>query len=206
MPPRGEHSRTELKALILEAAGTIAESDGLRGLTARAIAQAIGYSPGTLYNMFTDLDDLVVQLNTETLDALHVRLAAVVPSGVPEADVLALARAYVGFARGRPRRWNLVFEHNPADGRELSEHQRARIEDLLALVATALEPLFPPSEARQRDHAARVLWSATQGITALAGAGKLARAESVDGMLRGLIIYQLRGIAASSEHPDFEVP
>lgn len=65
---------------------------------------------------------------------------------------------------------------------------------------------FSPSEARQRDHAARVLWSATQGITALAGAGKLARAESVDGMLRGLIIYQLRGIAASSEHPDFEVP
>ena len=37
MPPRGEHSPAELKALILRAAGDIADRDGIRGLTARAI-------------------------------------------------------------------------------------------------------------------------------------------------------------------------
>ena len=97
-----------------------------------------------------------------------------------------------------------MFEHVVREGRDLPERQQNRIEALLALVSAALAPLFPPGEARQRDHAARVLWSATQGITALAGAGKLARVESVDGVLRGLVIYHLRGIAASAEHPDFE--
>ena len=201
MPPRGEHSRAELRALILSAAGEIAEAEGPRCLTARAIAGRIGYSPGTLYNVLADLDDVVLQLNADTLDALH---AGSPTSGAPEADLLALARAYVGFARERPRRWNLVFEHVVREGRDLPERQQNWIEALLALVSAALAPLFPPGEARQRDHAARVLWSATQGITALAGAGKLARVESVDGVLRGLVIYHLRGIAASAEHPDFE--
>ena len=84
---------------------------------------------------------------------------------MPEADLLALARAYVGFARERPRRWNLVFEHVVPEGRDVPERQQERIEALLTLVSAALAPLFPPGEARQRVHAARVLWSATQGIT-----------------------------------------
>ena len=204
MPPRGEHSRSELRALILAAAGEIAEADGLRGLTARAIAGRIGYSPGTLYNIFADLDDVVIQLNGATLDALHETLADVPSAGDPERDLLALARAYVGFARLRPRRWSLLFEHRAADGRAAPESHHRRIDQLLALVSAALAPLFPAGEARQRDHAARVLWTATQGITALAGAGKLARAESVDGLLRDLVTYHLRGIAASPTHPDFE--
>ena len=87
MPPRGEHSRSELRALILAAAGEIAEADGLRGLTARAIAGRIGYSPGTLYNIFADLDDVVIQLNGATLDALHETLAAVPTAGDPEQNV-----------------------------------------------------------------------------------------------------------------------
>ncbi len=205
MPPRGEHSRAELRALILDAAGAISEAEGLKGLTARAIASRIGYSPGTLYNVFDDLDDLVIQLNAGTLDALHRRLSQVPHEGDPERDILALARAYVGFARHRSHHWNLVFEHTPSDGRDLPEAYHQRIGQLLALVSAALAPLFPPGEERQRDHAARVLWSAAQGITALAGAGKLARAESVDGMLRDLVTYHLRGIAASPRHPDFEV-
>ena len=83
MPPRGEHSRAELRALILSAAGEIAEAEGPRGLTARAIAGRIGYSPGTLYNVLADLDDVVLQLNADTLDALHARLADVRRAGVP---------------------------------------------------------------------------------------------------------------------------
>ena len=59
MARRSDHSRDELKALILDCAREIAEEEGLRGLTARRIATEIGYAPGTIYNLFSNLDDLI---------------------------------------------------------------------------------------------------------------------------------------------------
>ena len=204
MPPRGDHSRDELRALILAASRDIAEAKGLKGLTARAIAGRIGYSPGTLYNVFEDLDDVVVQLNAETLDDLFEVMRTVPRDADPETALLDLARAYVGFARERPRVWSLVFDHILPDGCELPDWYYERILRLLDIVSAALAPLFPLGEERLCDHSARVLWSATQGISSLAGAGKLARAESVDGLLRALVTYHVRGIRASDHHPDFE--
>lgn len=204
MPPRGEHSRDELRALVLAASREIAEAKGLKGLTARAIAGRIGYSPGTLYNLFEDLDDVVIHLNAETLDDLFGAMRAVPRDADPETALLDLARAYIGFARSRPRLWSLVFDHALPEGRELPPWYQERIPRLLDIVSAALAPLFPPGEERRRDHSARVLWSATQGIGALASAGKLVQAESVDGLLGALITYHVRGIRASDHHPDFE--
>ena len=60
MGRRADHSRDELFEMALSAAREIAEEDGLGGLTARRIAAKIGYSAGTLYNLFDDLDDLAL--------------------------------------------------------------------------------------------------------------------------------------------------
>ena len=71
MARRSDHSREELYDMALEAARQIAEKEGLRGLKARRIARDIGYTIGTLYNLFEDLDDLIVHLNGRTLDDLY---------------------------------------------------------------------------------------------------------------------------------------
>lgn len=205
MPPRGEHSRSELRELILAAARALAVEQGIKGLTARSIAGAIGYSPGTLYNVFEDLDDIVVQLNARTLGELYEVAKDLPPNADPEADLLVLARAYIGFVRARPRLWSVIFEHSLPEGQELPDWYFEKIQRLLGLISAALTPLFAPGEQKQRDHSARVLWYATQGISSLAGAGKLALAESVEGLLRALITYHVRGLRASEEHPDFEV-
>lgn len=206
MAPRREHSRDELSELVLAGARRIAEREGLAGLTARALAREIGYSPGTLYNLFADLDDIVLQLNGQTLDELHAVLRRAPTGPDPETALLELGRAYIGFIRAHPRLWSVLFEHNPPAGRELPEAQRERIGRLLALVTAALTPLFAPDERRQLEHSARVLWSATQGISVLAGAGKLVQAESVTGLLRDLIGYYVAGLSAAKTHPDFEAP
>ena len=190
--------------MALLAARALAVAQGTKGLTARNIAAEIGYSPGTPYNVFKDLDDIVVQLNARTLDELYDVLRDLPPNGDPETGVLEIARAYIGFVRSHPRLWNVLFEHNMPEGRKLPDWYYERVQRLLGLVSKALTPLFAANEHKQRDHSARVLWSATQGISALAGVGKLAQAESVDGLLRALITYHVRGLRASAEHPDFE--
>ncbi len=74
MARRKDHTREELHGMALAEAWRIAEAEGLRGLTARRVAREIGYTVGTLYNVFTDLDDLVVQLIGRIFDALYEEL------------------------------------------------------------------------------------------------------------------------------------
>ena len=75
MARRSDHTREELRRMALDAARAIIESDGLRALSTRRLAKAIGYTPGTLYQLFEDLDDLIIEVNVETLDALHAALS-----------------------------------------------------------------------------------------------------------------------------------
>ena len=71
MARRADHTREELHRMALDAAREIVDAEGLRGIKARKIMDKIGYTVGTLYQLFDDLDDLIVHMNTETLDALY---------------------------------------------------------------------------------------------------------------------------------------
>ena len=74
MGRRSTHTPQQLRELILDAAQDIIEVNGLAGLSAREIARRIGYSPGTIYNMFDNLDDVVLNVEARVLDALDKSL------------------------------------------------------------------------------------------------------------------------------------
>jgi len=99
MARRSDHSREELHALILECARGIAEKKGLRGLTARRIAADIGYAPGTIYNLFANLDNLILQLRGNTLDAFYDFMSANAIDGDPEEILINIANNYITFVR-----------------------------------------------------------------------------------------------------------
>ena len=75
MGRRSTHTPQQLRELILDAAQEIIDVHGLAGLSAREIARRIGYSPGTIYNMFDNLDDVVRNVEARVLDALNQRLS-----------------------------------------------------------------------------------------------------------------------------------
>ena len=99
MGRRSDHTREELHELALDAAERIIEEEGLKSLTVRRVASAIGYSHGTLYNVFADLDDLIVHLNGRTLDALYEALKDIPVEGEPEAALMQLSKGYIAFSR-----------------------------------------------------------------------------------------------------------
>ena len=96
MGRRSTHTPEQLRHLILDAAQAIIETNGLAGLSAREIARRIGYSPGTIYNMFQNLDDVVLHVEARVLDALDQRIAALGTEGTPEENVSKLARGLSG--------------------------------------------------------------------------------------------------------------
>ena len=97
MGRRSVHTPEELRELILKAATELIERGGLASLSAREIARAIGYSPGTLYNVFENLDDLVLTIEARMLDQLSARLIESLNGSDPSQRIFKLAHAYLRF-------------------------------------------------------------------------------------------------------------
>ncbi len=172
MGRRSDHTRDELRALILAAAGDIIGVEGRSGLTARALAGRVGYSPGTLYNVFSDIDDVILNLKAETLAGLETRLAALPAGDSTEDRAEQVALAYVAYVTENPTRWALIFEHRLPEGRDVPDWYKAHLAALFGLVEDVLRPAFPDPE--HCSLAARTLWSSLHGICSLALSGSLA--------------------------------
>ena len=196
MARRSDHSRDELHRMALKAAQKIVAKSGLRGLSTRRIASAIGYSPGTLYQLFSDLDDLIVHLNAQSLAALYMACQSVDFARGPEAALQNLAERYINFVSANPRVWNAVFEHSLPEGRQVPEEFSQWSAKLLGLAETAIAPLYRAGEEAERRHDAEVLWAGLYGIASLATANKLGRNEAAPRMVRSLIANYLAGLRA----------
>jgi len=198
MGRRSDHSREELFEMALSAAREIAAEDGLDGLTARRVAGRIGYSAGTLYNLFDGLDDLIVQLNGRTLDSLYEALTTAPGENDPEAGLLTLAQGYIAFSRANEKLWNLLFEHHLPDDRPLPDWHHQKIARLLGLMEGCLSPFFGPGREAERIHTARVLWSSLHGMCSLEVKRKLIPGESIEAMATSLVKNYLAGLQTSA--------
>ena len=167
MGRRSEHSRDELRALILDATVALVREHGAQ-VTARQIAGAVGYTPGMLYSVFVNLQDIFLHVNAITLDALYQRcLDAADASDSPSQALHTMARAYLGFADAEVNQFDLLFTRWPDKDTPPPAVLAQRIQSLFALVEQCLGELSPESDAEARHLAARALWSGVHGATAL---------------------------------------
>ena len=201
MGRRSVHTADELRELILEASTDLIKETGYTGLSAREIARRINYSPGTLYNVFENLDDLVLTIEGRLLDQLLAALSESVANADPRERVHRLAARYLKFTHENPRLWNLLFEHHLPSGREVPAWYQQKLESLLGEVERALAPLMSGMDPQAIRRSARVLWSGVHGITSLSTADKLSiiPRDSASGLLDDLIGTYLAGLRASPE-------
>ena len=70
MARRADHTKAELAKLVVDTAEELIGEEGIDAFSARTLSRAIGYTAGTLYHHFKDLDDIVTQVNSRTLAGL----------------------------------------------------------------------------------------------------------------------------------------
>lgn len=198
MARRSDHSREQLADMAVAAATALAERDGLRGVTARGVAREIGYTVGTLYNVFDNLDDVLRHMNAATMDALYEHVTAVPIDADPESALRTLARRYLDFVGAHPRLWSAVIEFEPQDGALAPAWYRHRAQRLVQLGADAIAGLFGPREAAARWRNAYVLWSALYGVTALTQTASLPEGETPDALIDALVTTYIAGLKARS--------
>lgn len=196
MARRGDHSREEIHQMALDAAEAIVARDGYKGLSARKVAAAIDYTVGTLYLVFENLDDLVLQVNGRTLDALFAWLVARRrAAGTPHEQLLALANAYIAYAEAETPRWNMLFDFVAEKGNALPEWYLAKLSKVFGLAEAALKPLGDHRSEQEIQQAARVLWAGVHGICTLRIRQRmeLAGGQSTEAMAAMLIDNFWRG-------------
>jgi AcrR family transcriptional regulator len=165
--------RQQLKNALISAAERTIENHGIGGLKARALAYRVGCAVGAIYNVVTDLDDLVFEVNSRTLAALaHHLAAAEQASGAAEAStavdrLVRLGTAYLAFAAAHTLRWRAVFEHRPPLGKPMPSRYLEEQRQLFRLVEEPLGELQPHLSSEQRALLARSLFSAVHGMVML---------------------------------------
>ena len=152
MGRRSDHGREELEALILGAGSAVMAEGGYGRFSAREVAKRVGYSVGTVMNLFGNVDGLVTAINSRTFllwaHWLEDRLAG--KSGSERIGVLV--QGYFDFAAGHRNLWAAIYEHRLPEDMAMPEplvRERVRLTDIIVReVAAVLPDATPDTIAR----------------------------------------------------------
>ena len=196
MGRRNEHTREELREIALQAAEALVIEQGLAGLSTRKVVARIGYTVGSLYMAFRNLDDLIVQMNERTLEALQTQLvAAIAHQPPPTVAIRALAQAYIRFALTDTRRWLAIYQHRLPEGEAPPDSFTEKVAQMFELVQQQLARLTPRRSPADIALAARALWSSIHGVCILGFDHKLevVGGRPVEDVAESLLEHYLAG-------------
>jgi AcrR family transcriptional regulator len=162
---RREREREDVRRKILDAARDLFMAEGYERVTMRRIADAIEYSPTTIYNHFKDKDDLVNALCHAEFAQLLTALDLREPAGDPVQWIRQIGAAYASFGLSNPNHYRFMFLTQIRGGHEVSEPGRRSFELLRTAVARAIKTgAFVKGNV---DTMAQVLWASIHGAVAL---------------------------------------
>ena len=184
--------------MILDAAQRIVETQGASQLSAREIAREIGYAPGTLYNLFRNLDEILLHVEAELLTDLDRALSEAMESKKGAEAVHRFASRYAAFAYDHSKLWTLLQEHHLADGQLSPDWYLDKINAPIARLEPALAKISGTMDVESTSRTARALWSAIHGIIQIATTekfGRLSKAAAME-MVEDVVHHYVAGLAA----------
>jgi len=176
---------------ILDAAGEIADQQGMPEVTLANLAKKLGIRPPSLYNHFEGLPGLRKKLAIHGINLLYEEMAGAAVGVVGTEAVLAMSKAYVDFARRHPGIYEAtLLAPNPEDVEV--QQACAKIVDLSIRV---LQTYY--LEGEQAIHTVRGLRSILHGFAALEQKGGFKMKLNLDDSLTIIIQAFLKGMVSS---------
>lgn len=106
---RKEREKTEMKQLIMSAALKMFLEDGYAKTSIRNIADAIEYSPGTIYLYYKDKDELLYEVQGLAYGELLTAFKKNATSTNPVEKLVQIGKTYVNFGLDNPELYDLMF-------------------------------------------------------------------------------------------------
>lgn len=168
-PSKTDLRRDDLRARLTDQAERVIATRGLAALKARDLASDVGCSVGAIYNVFADLNQLVMAVNGRTFRRLGAEVSASLagPDLAPRECLITMSRAYLHFAAANTRAWRALFDLEMAADAPVPDWYLAELAALFALISAPLRRIFPDWSPGQIDLMTRALFSSVHGIVLL---------------------------------------
>ncbi len=148
--------------MILAEGHRLMAETGYARFSAREVAKRIGYSIGTIYNVFGSLDALLLAINRRTFAIwaawLRDKLAV-----AGEDRIAALVAGYFDFAERNPNIWMAIYDHRLPPGAEMPDSYRAQRSALTGIVEEEIAKVLPPAAHGEAAALARSLVALVHG-------------------------------------------
>ena len=195
MARRYDHSREKLQEMAIDAGRGIIRSQGFAQFSARKIATEIGYTVGTIYNVFGTHDNLILHINAKTLDAWYEDMQKRLTARKTPPSIEDLALYYMEYSAAHYNEWSALFEHTVPPDIEVPEWYAPKMRQFFEVLETMVMP-YVRDNRRQARRAARVLWAGIHGICLLSLSRKLdlTDSESANVLAKSFVKNYLRGL------------
>jgi len=168
---RRQRERTEVRERILDAALEFFAEQGAEGVTMRALADAIEYSPPVLYAHFRDKEAIIKELCNRQLRELAKGFATFAHLD-PVERLRRIGYVYADFAVEHPSHFRFMFltthpvepDMSEAERNDPQLHAYAFLKQSVdeALAAGAFRPQYTDAE-----EIAQMCWASAHGLVAL---------------------------------------
>ncbi len=171
MAAKTAQRKAQLREDLIAAAQTRIEENGIKDLRARDLAAAAGCSVGAIYNVFGDIDELILTVGLRTLKTLDSVMTQSMQDteGQPPIDrMVAMAHTYVDFVFDHTNAWKSLFEHRLPVDYKLPEWHEEGQDVLFRHIEAPLGGLLPQRPQTELAMLARTLFAAVHGVVLLA--------------------------------------
>jgi AcrR family transcriptional regulator len=162
MGRRSDHSRKELREMIVAEGHRQISEVGFSRFSAREVAKRIGYSIGTIYNVFGSYDHLILAINGRTLDLWRAYVAKELADETDD-RLKRMIAAYFEFAFRNHHAWRAVYDFHLPEGTEAPEAYRTKVTAIFDIAVAEVASSLPADCQEQAAPLTRSLLATVHG-------------------------------------------
>jgi AcrR family transcriptional regulator len=162
--------REELRQRLIEIAEARIAEQGLSSIKARDLAKEADCAVGAIYNVFSDLNGLIMAVNGRTFRKLGAYVSDSVAArnhARAQDQLITMSLAYLHFARDNHNLWRALFDLDMSTDMAVPDWYLAELGKLFAQIAAPIGRIFPDWGADRVELMTRTLFSSVHGIVLL---------------------------------------
>ena len=202
MARRNDHSRDEIKRMAIDAGIAVIEEEGFNDFSIRKVAKRIGYTVGTLYNVFENYNDLLFHINGSTLDKITGQVMQNLSEEMEDLEALkSIGFTYLDYAINNRNLWIALVEYRRPDRVDIPEWYQKKVDNAFAISIKYILP-FANNNIDEAIHVSRVLWGGVHGVCILGLTGRIGELdnEMVKNKVSDLIENYLYGLSVEKKN------
>lgn len=153
------NTKDNIRKILVTKGRRLVQDKGADYLTARKLAEASGYSVGTIYNQFGTMDNFVLEQNKQTLDEL-IEFMQRTPKGESSYHMLnRYLDAFVSFVMANSNLWFLLYNfHLHSEYGKLPKLYLRKLVAVTKIWEPAFNRVYAGLAVKERQLARQVLW------------------------------------------------